>query len=300
MGSSASWNFFFINRFYLLGMLASLLVGCFALYKTIQGWTDAIKLDAKERNIAQRFLDPLIEKYTPRTEIDIHKLHMALMQAGMRDAGAMRRYVTMRIVGLIVAAVIVFASIVTGSNFIHIVVYALLFTYIAYFAPDMYVQRSIRARQAQIADALPSLMDLMVLCLDVGLSIEASFERVTYEIRSVQPLMAEEAQLMMGEIGAGLTFPQALKRMSERIGLEDLIVLSRLISQASMLGASVATALREYSAAAFEKRLLSIDEKAGKISSMMVLPVTVCMLPAALIALIGPAVIMLMGAFQHL
>lgn len=111
--------------------------------------------------------------------------------------------------------------------------------------------------------------------------------------------MAEEAGIMVSEMGAGLTFPQALKRLAERVGVDDLTVLSRLISQASALGASVVKALREYSDASFEKRVLAMEEKAGKLSSQMVLPITVCLLPSLLIALVGPAGITLVQAFKR-
>jgi tight adherence protein C len=263
-------------------------------YKCIEAYNDAIKLDIKERFLARSLLDPLVEKYMPKSEIVVHNLRMNLQQAGLRGDNAMQVYVRWRVSGVAVAVAIIVLLVLTRSSLMSWAMYGGLSGLFGVLGPDVYLDRLKRERQARIAEALPSLMDLMVLCLDVGLSVEAAFERVTQEMRSLHPLMAEEAALMVREIGAGLTFPQALKRMAERIGVEDLLTLARLISQASQLGASVSTALREYSDASMTKRTLNLEERAGKIGSMMVLPITLCLLPATMVALLGPAVLSLM------
>lgn len=272
---------------------------CVVIFKAIQAYSDAVKLDTRERFLARRIVDPLIDRYVPKDDIVVHRLRMQLQQAGMRDAGASRRYVRWRLFCGAAAIAAVLFMVVTKASAVVLLFNLFVFGAAGWFGPDIYVQRLVRARQELIADALPSLMDLMVLCLDVGLSVEASFERVTFEMRSLHPLMAEEASLMVGEMGAGLTFPQALNRMSERVGVEELVSLARLIAQASALGASVATALREYSEASMNRRMLSLDERAGKIGSMMVLPICMCMLPATMIALLGPAVISLIETFKQ-
>jgi tight adherence protein C len=286
-----SFEFWF---YYHLPQILTVFLGtltCSAVYQAAQAWRDVVKLDAQEQILSRSLLDPLVRRYMPKGEIMVHALRMRLQQAGMRDDGAMARYVRWRVTGLAIAAVVNTVLILAQAKFTTWIVYGGASLFFGYFGPEGYIDRTRQARQLQISEALPSLMDLMVLCLDVGLSVESAFERVTQEMRSLHPLMAEESALMVREIGAGLTFPQALKRMAERIGVEDLLTLARLISQASQLGASVAQALREYSDASLNKRMLSLDEKAGKISSMMVLPITVCMLPAVMIALLGPAVL---------
>jgi tight adherence protein C len=272
---------------------------CVVIFKAIQAYSDAVKLDTKERFIARRIIDPLVERYVPKNDIVVHRLRMQLQQAGLRDEGASRRYTRWRIFSGTGASAVLLFLLVTKATPMVLLFNFFVFGLVGWFGPDIYVQRLARERQEHIADALPSLMDLMVLCLDVGLSVEASFERVTFEMRSLHPLMAEEASMMVSEMGAGLTFPQSLTRMAERVGVEDLISLARLIAQASALGASVATALREYSEASMNKRMMSLDERAGKIGSLMVLPITLCMLPATMIALLGPAVVSLIKTFSQ-
>lgn len=279
----------------LLGFCTVALVA--ATRTAYKAWRDVTRLDVEQRGLASRMLQPVMERVRPRDEIAIRALRVELVQAGLRGENAIERFTFFRASGLIVAAALTFVMAVGGAAPSRVLVLGILFFSTAYLAPDVYVSRRKADRQAKMNKALPPMIDLMVLCLEVGLSVESAFERVALEMRSMEPLMAEEATLMVSEMGAGLTFPQALHRLADRVGIDDLTVLSRLISQASSLGASVTKALREYSDASFQKRVLNLEEKAGKLSSTMVLPITACFLPAVMIALVGPAGIALAKTF---
>jgi tight adherence protein C len=282
-------------------MLSFIAVGMvMAMRVAMVSWRDVTKLDQEQHGLRDRMLRPLSERIGPRDAIAIRELRLQLVRAGLRSDNAVERYTTTRVLSLCAAGGWSLLVTITGADALHVLTMGGLAFLAAQAGPDLYVQKLTQKRQAAIAQSLPMMTDLMVLCLDVGLSIEAAFERVTAELKTMEPLMAEEASLMLSEMQAGLTFAQALKRMAERIGLDDLTTLSRLISQASQLGASVAQALREYSESSFQKRMMSLEERAGAISSMMTMPITVCMLPAAMVALIGPAIILLVRTFQHL
>lgn len=266
----------------------------FFFRRSLRAWKDIVQLDKEQyKEVSSQMLKPLAERLAPQSEIAVRELRMMLMRAGLRTPNAVERYSAGRVTALCIGAGIAFGCVLLGLDAMHLLVMGGASLYAGWAYPDFSLRQKIESRQAKIARALPSLVDLMVLCLDVGLSLEASFERVTSEMADLEPLMAEEASQMLSEMSSGITFPNALKRMADRIGYEDLITLSRLISQASLMGASIARALREYSDASAQKRLISMEEKAGKITSMMVLPVTLCMLPAAMIALVGPAILML-------
>lgn len=270
----------------------------YCLRQALRAWRDAELLDHEEKSFLNRLTSPVANQLVPKNEIEIREMRLWLQQAGWRDDAAIARYLALRLTCLLSgvgAALLLMLSVDgMGTKFAA----GALCLGIGLNLPAVRLNSLRTNRQGQIERALPSLMDLMVLCLDVGLSVEAAFDRVTSEMRSLEPLMSEEAALMGKEMAAGLTFPQALKRMAERIGLEDLTTLSKLISQAALLGASIATTLREYSIAASEKRVLKLEERAGKISSLLVLPIALCMLPATLIAVAGPAIILLGGVFS--
>lgn len=269
------------------------LAALFFFFKSLRAWRDILRLDSEQfRTAREGMLRPLTEKLRPQSDIAVRDLRLQLIRAGMRQENNVERYTALRVTSLCTGAGIAFLSLVLGFSGLNLFVFASASLFCGYAFPDFSIRKRTEARQEKIARALPSVVDLMVLCLDVGLSLEAAFERVTSEITDLEPLMAEEASQMLSEMSSGITFPNALKRMAERIGLEELLTLSRLISQASVMGASIARALREYSDQAFQKRMIALEEQAGKIVSLMVLPVTLCMLPAAMIALLGPSVLM--------
>lgn len=275
----------------LAGVVALFALFCF--FKSLRAWRDIVRLDKEQyRTVKDDMLRPLAERLRPQTEIAVKDLRLQLIRAGKRQSNNVELHTALRVTSMCTGIGLAFLCVILGFGGLQLFLVAGSSIFCGYAYPDFSVRQSIEARQAKIARALPSVVDLMVLCLDVGLSLEAAFERVTSEIADLEPLMAEEASQMLGEMGSGVTFPNALKRMADRIGLEELLTLSRLISQASVMGASIARALREYSDQAFQKRMISLEEQAGKIVSLMVLPVTLCMLPAAMIALLGPSVLM--------
>lgn len=258
----------------------------------LRAWSDAVKLDQERRSAAEVLLAPLARNLAPRTDIEVRALRLRLMRGGLRGDDAIKRFNYIRAIVFLVASGLALVMFLAGLDFITSLIVSCALLYVAVKAPDLWLNQQIGIRQARIARALPSVIDLMVLCLDVGLSVEAAFERVTNEMQTVEPLMAEEARMMVNEMGAGIIFPTALKRLADRVGLE-LTIMSRLISQANALGASITQALREYSEASYSKRMLALEEHAGRISAWLVMPLTMCMLPACLLALAGPAAVMI-------
>ena len=283
----------------LLVALAALGASFTCLRVALKAWSDAVKLDKERRSTAEVLLAPLARNLAPRTDIEIRALKLRLMRGGIRGDDAIKRFNYIRAIVFVSASGLALATFLFDFDFVMCMFTTCLIMYVAIKIPDIWLNQQVSIRQERMARALPNVIDLMVLCLDVGLSVEAAFERVTNEMQTVEPLMAEEARLMVNEMGAGIIFPNALKRMADRVGLEELTIMSRLISQANALGASITQALREYSEASFSKRMLALEEHAGRISAWLVMPLTVCMLPASLLALAGPAVVMINKVMGH-
>jgi tight adherence protein C len=254
-------------------------------------WQDAVKLDGEERSTVQRLLNPLAAGLAPQTEIQIRAARLRLARAGFNGEHALRSFMLIRAAAIVAAFLLVLFMWGFGARPLVFAVVSCVGAFAGLRGPDWFIDKQVTERKHRLGRALPVTIDLMVLCLDVGLSIEAAFDKVTTEVRSIEPLMSDEAAVVTKEMGAGLTFPQSLKRMADRVDLEELTTLARLINQASQLGASITQALREYSEAAFTKRMLALEEHAGKISAYLVLPLTICLLPACLLALMGPAII---------
>ncbi|MBI5507809.1 MAG: type II secretion system F family protein [Deltaproteobacteria bacterium] len=163
----------------------------------------------------------------------------------------------------------------------------------AAFAPQAWLQLRVKERQRLIGRSLPAAIDLVYLGIEAGLGLEQSFERTAKEFQLVEPELAAELSLMVREVAAGLTFVQAIKRMAERVGLDELTVLASLIAQATTLGASISQTFREYVESSRNRRMAALEERAGKVSAALTLPLVLCLLPAALLAVVGPAIVMI-------
>ncbi len=288
-----------LHNFHVLLMIGSALLTLTVLRVAVVSWQDAIKLDGEERHAVARLLNPLTARLAPQTDIEIREARLRLARAGFRGEHALRNFTLVRTCTILGAGLAMILLATVGKTSLTAMASLAAVALICLRGPDYVVDKRVLERKTRINRSLSATIDLMVLCLDVGLSVEAAFERVTVEIRSVEPLMADEAAVVSAEMGAGLTFTQAFKRMADRVDLEELTTLARLIQQASQLGASITQALREYSESAFTKRMLSLEEHAGKVSAYLVMPLTLCFLPACMLALIAPTIIQFLIVLGH-
>src|SRR5262249_5315063 len=145
---------------------------------------------------------------------------------------------------------------------------------------------------------LPSAVDLLVTCLDAGLALDGAVARVAQDLAHSEPIVAEELKITAGEFEAGVALPDALRRLARRVGTDDLAAMCGVVAQASTLGAPIAQTLREYALASRKQRISMLEERAGKLSTRLTLPLALCLLPAALLIILGPAVVQLLKAFH--
>ena len=269
----------------------------FVLVSLRSAWREVSKMDNALQVLQTAFIRPIYEQLAPKTAADERTLRMRLSRAGINDEAGVRKFILGRIsllgFAFAVTAMVGILSLAVGK----MPLVFLVTVGAAWLLPNFWLDTRIDLRKQRISRVLPSVVDLLVLCLDVGLSLDASFARVTTEIRSMEPLMAEEADFMRSEMQSGMSFSTCLKRMAECVDLEELINLSRLISQATDLGTSITSTLREYAEQSFQKRSLALEEYAGKVSARLVLPLTLCFLPAIMITLVGPAIIKMASVF---
>ena len=148
-------------------------------------------------------------------------------------------------------------------------------------------------RQQIIEDALPDAMDLLVTCVEAGLSLDAAMSRVAQELELVAPVLAQEMKQTLLEIQAGVRRSDAFHRLSTRTGVEDLRTLSAMIIQTEMFGTSVSRALRVHAEGMRTKRMQRAEEKAAMVSVKMTVPLIMCILPSLFAVVIGPAIAMI-------
>jgi tight adherence protein C len=158
-----------------------------------------------------------------------------------------------------------------------------------FIAPSGVVERMARLRGEKMENEFPDALDLMVVCVEAGLGMEAAFLRVGEEVEHSHPLIAHQFDLVSQELRAGRSRGQALRNLGERADSSAIRSFVALMIQTDSLGGSVALTLRTYSTEMRETRLLKAEEKALRIPVLLTIPLVACMLPVIVGALMLPA-----------
>ena len=162
-----------------------------------------------------------------------------------------------------------------------------------YVGPSMYIDRRIKARTLQHRSGFPDFMDLLVVCADSGLSMEASLERVGRELGQTYPSLSANIHLTNLEIRAGRPLKEALEHFSDRLALEESRAFATLINQSIDLGSSITDAMRVYSDDMRHKRLSRAEEKAYALPAKLAVPMMVCIFPVLFVVILLPVIVRL-------
>lgn len=159
------------------------------------------------------------------------------------------------------------------------------------YGPTLFVRAKADRRQRQIVNGFPDALDLMLVCVEAGLGLEAAFTRVGMEITISHPLLAEQYGAVVLELRAGRSREDALRRMADRAGVDEIHAFATLLIQSTKLGSSLAQTLRIYAAEMREKRRMRAEEKAHRLPVLLSIPLVTCMLPVMIGVLMLPAAI---------
>ncbi len=162
---------------------------------------------------------------------------------------------------------------------------------LGYLAPSLYLDRRIAARRLEHQAGFPDFMDLLVVCADAGLSMEASLDRVGRELGMSYPSLAANIHMANLEIRAGRTMTEALEHLGDRLGLEEARSFATLIAQSDELGSSISDALRVYSDDMRHKRLSRAEEKAYSLPAKLAVPMMVCIFPVLFVVILCPVIV---------
>jgi tight adherence protein C len=162
---------------------------------------------------------------------------------------------------------------------------------LGYFLPNAFLQQRIAHRKREIFESFPDALDLMTVCVEAGLGLDAALSRVGDEMRLKSATLAEELHLVTLELRAGNTRERALRNLALRTGVEEIDALVAMLVQADRFGTTVADSLRVHSDSLRTKRRLRAEEAAAKIPVKLLFPLIFCIFPSMLLVLLGPAFI---------
>lgn len=264
--------------------------------------TDLKQLKAGQAPQAQRLraetggnrLAPIAGYLEPKDEKELTEIKLKLVQAGYRGSGAVRTFFFARAVGaagmtLLAVLYLTFAlKDVSLSRYLMIAGLALA---AGYFAPNYWVTRRRQERQTEISNGFPDALDLMLICVEAGQSLDQSLMRVAKEIRHAHAVLADEFQIVSAEMRAGKDRASVLRDFAKRAGVNDVSSFVTVLVQSASFGTSVAEALRVYAAEMRDKRLMRAEEKANVLPTKLTLCTMFFTVPPLMLILIGPSLI---------
>jgi tight adherence protein C len=230
----------------------------------------------------------------PKSAEELSATKLKLLRAGYRGKGAVRMFhfsqfalgIGVLLIGLILTLI---KSTQQEMTMQTMVLYTILPAAAGYYLPQYWVQRRIQTRQQEITDGFPDALDMMLVCVEAGQSLDQSIIRIATEAKAGYPALAEEFEMVAHEVKAGKERVVVLRDMSERVGLPDITSFVTTLIQSSSFGTSIADALRVYSAEMRDKRVMRAEEKANTIPTKLTLGTMLFTLPPLLVILIGPS-----------
>jgi tight adherence protein C len=166
--------------------------------------------------------------------------------------------------------------------------------------PSFWLDLRKRSRQTNLRRALPDALDVLVICLEGGLSLPSALKRVAGELRMAHPVLAYELNIVQREVQLGRSSGEALRLFADRTDLEELRMLASLILQSERFGASLVKALRVHADSLRQKRLFYAEEMAQKAATKVLFPTVLCILPGMFIVILGPALIQIYEMFSSM
>jgi tight adherence protein C len=243
--------------------------------------------------------DQKLEKFStflePQNAEEYSATKLKLLQAGYRTKNAVRMYHFAQFafgIGFLLAGVVytliaqMQAEVTTQSMILSTVGPGAA----GYYLPQYWVQRRLQERQEEIISGFPDALDMMLVCVEAGQSLDQSIIRVAKESRAGYPALADEFDMVAHEIKAGKERVHVLRDMSERVGVADVASFVTTLVQSATFGTSIAEALRVYSAEMRDKRVMRAEEKANTLPTKLTLGTMLFTVPPLMIILIGPSI----------
>jgi len=243
-------------------------------------------------NVIKRF-----ENLMPKSEKEVSIIRLRLTRAGYRNENAVKIFYGCKVVTplllVTIAAVSGLANL--GPFFVYLIALGG-----GFLAPDFWLGKRIEARQKKLQRGLPDVLDLLVICMEAGLSLDQSTTRSAEELSQSQPEICDELGVVVLEQRAGRARSEAWKNMAERTGVDCLRNLVSMLVQTEQFGTSIAKMLRVHADTLRVQRVQMIEEMAGKTSVKLVFPLVLFIFPALFLVTLGPAAIVMAESFSSL
>ena len=256
-------------------------------------------LSRMDRNWYERLMQMLVGRTAKEKAEAATPIGKRLIHAGYRSDSAIVTYMGSRVVLALALPILVLVLPMSwGLNQLQLGAALITAAGVGLIAPSYWLDRQVAARQKALQLALPDALDLMVVCVEAGLGINASLKRVADDFRRTHPIMSSEFELVSFETRAGKSTTAALRGLADRTGVSDVSSLVAMLIQTERFGTGLADTLRVHADSMRLRRLQRAEEQANKAPLKMLFP-TVFIFVAMLIIVVGPGFLKLAQYFSE-
>ncbi|GAA6208304.1 type II secretion system F family protein [Cognatishimia sp. WU-CL00825] len=261
--------------------------------------TNTLDSTAKSEKLRRASANEKLAKYKaflePQSAEELSSIQMKLIRAGYQSRDAVRAFYlaqfALGIIGLVLGVSYFLTAIdpETASTQ-QTLMYVLGPGAVGYYLPKYWVTRRVEERKEEIIKGFPDSLDMMLVCVEAGQSLDQAIIRVAKELHSSFPALADEYEIVAHEMKAGKDKSSVLSDMGERCGVQDVSSFVTVMNQSTTFGTPISDALRVYSAEMRDKRVMRAEEAANKLPTKMTLATMMLTVPPLLIILVGPSV----------
>jgi len=234
------------------------------------------------------------ESVLPKSQAEQSVMKQRLIRAGYREDSAAKTFYGFKVlVPLLLCSIGWVTGLVKMNPFFVLAIGLGL----GFLIPDFWLGHLIKKRQAKIRRGLPDVLDLLIICIEAGLSLDQATSRTAEELKLAQPELCDELMVVVLEQRAGRPRSDTWKNMSDRTGVESVRNLTSMLVQSEQFGTSIAKTLRIHSDTLRTQRVQQVEEAAAKTTIKLIFPLVFFIFPALFVVVLGPAAIMMFDAF---
>ena len=233
----------------------------------------------------------------PKSQAEISVVRQRLIRAGYRKESTVKVFYGSKVlVPLLLCAL----ALVTGlAHFSPFFVYILALG-LGFLAPDFWLGRRISTRQSRIRRGLPDVLDLLVICIEAGLSLDQATARTAKELKAAQPELCDELGIVVLEQRAGRPRSDAWRHLAERADIDCVRVLVSMLVQTEQFGTSISKMLRVHGDTLRTQRVQAVEEAAARTTIKLLFPLVLFIFPSLFLVTLGPAFISIIESFKSL
>jgi tight adherence protein C len=247
------------------------------------------------RTAPKGFMQEIVDKLNLRSVFETEEVRDKLKMAGLRGQAPLVGYMFFRVAmpAIIAMIALLYLFVIADYDYPVLVKIGLAIgaAYIGFYLPNMFIENLVQRRQTSIKNAFPDSLDMLLICVQSGMSIEAAFQKVSGEVGPTSLELAEELSLTTAELSYLQDRRQAFENLGKRTGIPGIKAVATALIQAERYGTPVGTALRVMAKENREMRMSEAEKKAAALPPKLTVPMIIFFLPVLFVVILGPAII---------